>query len=484
MRKITCLFLSWGCASFLLADTHYVVLNNPGAAADYTTWATAAANIQDAVDAAAANDVVLVSNGVYNTGGRAEGDYTLTNRVLITKVLELRAVSTNPADTVIEGAADPDGINGNGAAAVRAVRMAGYNAKIINFTIRNGHTQTNGNISLEQSGGGIHAHWGIVSNCVITNCGARADGGGFTYGHIYNSIVADNQADGVGSGTFGGGGAYNASLYNSVFVNNRSLKSGGAIAIANIISNCALAGNTATQFGGGFFTYSFGGFVVDSVLSNNTCGAYGGGAYNTRLLRCRFVGNKGGGIGGGAYGSRATNCVFYGNAANYGAGIGGNSSGIYPVYNCLFYSNTSTNGGAVYCAYPLNCTIVGNVASNGASGLMGNGSVATNCIIYDNTTKGTVSNYSGEVQLSHCNIWPLPTGSVDLGGNISNAPSFMDVSAGDYRLTANNLCINAGLTEGWMADSVDLSEDKRVRYGVVDMGCYEHLYRGTIYTIH
>ena len=77
---------------------------------------------------------------------------------------------------------------------------------------------------------------------------------------------------------------------------------------------------------------------------------------------------------------------------------------------------------------------------------MGNGSVATNCIIYDNTTKGSVSNYSGEVQLSHCNIWPLPTGSVDLGGSISNAPSFMDVSAGDYRLTANNLCINAGLT--------------------------------------
>ncbi len=55
------------------------------------------------------------------------------------KVLELRAVSTNPADTVIEGAADPDGINGSGPAAVRAVRLTGYQSKISNFTIRNGH---------------------------------------------------------------------------------------------------------------------------------------------------------------------------------------------------------------------------------------------------------------------------------------------------------------------------------------------------------
>ena len=150
--------------------------------------------------AAAANDGFWCLNCVYNTGGRAEGDYTLTNRADY-QGLELRAVSTNPADTVIEGAADPMALTATAQRAVRAVRMAGYNAKIINFTIRNGHTQTSGNISLEQSGGGIHAHWGIVSNCVITNR-ARADGGGFTYGHIYNSIVADNQADGVGIGDF------------------------------------------------------------------------------------------------------------------------------------------------------------------------------------------------------------------------------------------------------------------------------------------
>jgi len=197
------------------ADTHYVALNNPGAESNYTSWATAAANIQDAGDAAAAGDVVLVSNGTYNVGGRTDGAYTLTNRVLITKVLELRAVSTNPADTVIEGAADQDGINGNGPAAVRAVRLTGYQSKISNFTIRNGHTQTNGDVTFEQSGGGILGHWPFVSNCVIENCGARVNGGGFTYGTLYDSVVSNNQADCAGSsGVFGGGGTYNSSAYN------------------------------------------------------------------------------------------------------------------------------------------------------------------------------------------------------------------------------------------------------------------------------
>jgi hypothetical protein len=70
-RKFSPFLLTWlllCLSSGTRAATNYVNLNNLVPSAPYTSWATAATNIQDAVDVAMAGDVVLVSNGVYQTG--------------------------------------------------------------------------------------------------------------------------------------------------------------------------------------------------------------------------------------------------------------------------------------------------------------------------------------------------------------------------------------------------------------------------------
>src|SRR5262245_36193365 len=104
--------------------TLYVWPASPAPSPPFASWATAAHTVQDAVDAAPAGATVLVTNGIYATGGRAASQdgaaNSLANRVAITKSIQVRSIN-GASETLLVGAASDAN---SGVEAMRCVYVA------------------------------------------------------------------------------------------------------------------------------------------------------------------------------------------------------------------------------------------------------------------------------------------------------------------------------------------------------------------------
>jgi hypothetical protein len=254
---------------------HYVAVESTNPLPPYTSWATAATNIQDAVDAvdpaAVPGSWILVTNGTYATGGRAVGTNVLVNRVAVDKPLTVRSVNGTEF-TVIDGGG-----------ATRCAYLAN-GAGLSGFTLTNGVADSRGGLYCESLAA-------VVSNCVVAGNSAAWDGGGAYGGTLNNCTLTGNSAKVWETGGRGGGAAYST------------------------LNNCTLTGNSApNSLGGGAWF----GTLNNCLLAGNSAPDGGGTAWGT-LNNCTLTGNSATNSGGGAVLSTLNNCIAYFNTAPNGA---------------------------------------------------------------------------------------------------------------------------------------------------------------------
>jgi hypothetical protein len=286
---------------------HYVAKTGSTPSAPYSSWATAATNIQNAVDAASVpGALVLVNDGIYQAGSRAV--YGMSNRVAITKPVIVKSVN-GPGATKIAGFQVAGTTNGN--AAIRCVYLTN-GAMLVGFTLTNGATQISGDQIKQMGGGAVYCESAsaIVSNCVLAGNSAANRGGAACFGTLNNCILSANTSS-------SGGAAYNCALTKCILFGNSASFGGGAY--YGSLDNCTLTNNSALSGAGVYY----GSLNNCLLMSNSASGytAYGGGAYYGTLNNCTLAGNQATGSwpsGGGAYAASLDNSILYFNTATNG----------------------------------------------------------------------------------------------------------------------------------------------------------------------
>ena len=237
---------------------------NEGAMEPYDSWATAATNLQDAVDLAVDGCTILID------------DVSLPIRnersVLVTKGVTIRSRSGDPSRSAI-------GRYGT-TARFRLLEFNHEDAVLSGLAIENGSlaagSDLGGNMRLNMRGG-------TVTNCIIrngtmTNQGSGGSGIGMLGGLVTHSVISNNYA--CGQTDMRGTGAIDllgGTVESCLVTRNRSDASNsvnfpdvaGVSVMGGTLRNSTIVGNEAKTCGGVWIRESSPGMVVNCLVADN-----------------------------------------------------------------------------------------------------------------------------------------------------------------------------------------------------------------------
>jgi predicted outer membrane repeat protein len=437
--------------------------------------------IQAAFNATAADDQVILADGIYTGPGN-------TNVAFPAHSISVKS-ENGQANCIIDCQSTSRAFimqnNPSGSSSIRGL------------TIRNGSAVQGGAIFVDD---GLLFLW----DCLFTGGNALFGGAIYSFGgevQAVDCVFIGNKANAIGGAIYSQG---DLDLSGCGFISNSAVQSGGAVYAKGSqfarYSSCSFSGNTALELGGGLCIIN----GIDTKLTNcqfsDNQADVGGGVYNETstgtVADCGFFDNRATRFGGAFTNSGSsptiTGCEFGRNQSGQGGGALASSSQSAPkVEGCRFFENTSLDGGAMFgfsnngstvtnCEFKentatrfgggihstasgptvTNSTFSGNKAAQGGalSNVTNSTTNVRNSILWGNSPP-EISDQSGSTTTALFSDvqggWPGPT-------NMNVDPGFINPAVGDFRVGPGSPLIDAGANSIMPAGvTVDLDGNPR-----------------------